>query len=121
MVRHCCLSVEGAIRNAKDLKGCISVDGKTLLTVAEIRSYMRGQFALGREVLPMCNCEGFDFVKGCPGHEKEAEERHDAVMKIAQAICDKEEETACKRFCGVCTDCQPYQDAAKIYEERRQK
>lgn len=70
MVRHCCLSIEGAIRNAKDLKGCISVDGKTLLAVAEIRSYMRGQLALGRKVLPMCGCSNFDYQTGCKGHDK---------------------------------------------------
>ena len=28
---HCCLDIEGGIRNAKDLKGCITVDGRTLM------------------------------------------------------------------------------------------
>lgn len=25
---HCCLDIEGGIRHAKDLKGCITVDGR---------------------------------------------------------------------------------------------
>lgn len=70
MIRHLCFSVEGAIVNAKDLKGCITVNGKTLNTVKEIRDYMRGQLALGRRILPMCNCSNFDYQRGCQGHEK---------------------------------------------------
>ena len=70
MIMHCCMSIEGAIRNAKTLKGAITVDGETLYTVKEIRDFMRGQLALGRRVLPMCKCSNFDYQKGCLGHEK---------------------------------------------------
>lgn len=28
IIYHCCLDIEGGIRNAKDLKGCITVDGR---------------------------------------------------------------------------------------------
>lgn len=70
MIRHFCMNIEGAIANAKDLKGCITVDGKTLATVKEIRDFMRKQLAMGRKVLPMCRCSNFDYQKGCLGHEK---------------------------------------------------
>lgn len=70
MIRHLCMSIEGAILNAKDLKGCITVGEKTLNTVKKIRDYMRGQLALGRRVLPMCGCSNFDYQTGCKGHDK---------------------------------------------------
>ena len=39
---HCCLSIEGSIRNAKDLKGCITLDnGQVLMTVKEIRDWKK--------------------------------------------------------------------------------
>ncbi len=70
MIMHLCLSIEGAIRNAKEWRGCISVNGKTLETVKEVRDYMRGQLTLGRKVLPMCKCSNFDYQTGCKGHDK---------------------------------------------------
>lgn len=66
---HMRLNIEGAIRNAKDLKGCITTDdGKVLNTVAEIREFMRGQLAMGRKVLPIGDCDNFDYQTGCKGH-----------------------------------------------------
>lgn len=70
MIIHCCMSIEGAILNAKTLKGCITVDGYTLQTVKEIRDFMKGELAKGRRVLPMCKCSNFDYQTGCRGHEK---------------------------------------------------
>ena len=69
MIRHLCMNIEGAIANAKDLKGAIAVDGETLNTVKEIRSFLRRQLAMGRRVLPTCRCSNFDYQKGCLGHE----------------------------------------------------
>lgn len=73
MKRHMCLSIEGGIQHAKDLKGCIEVDGKTLNTVKEVRDFLRGQLALGRRVLPMGDCDNFDYQKGCLGHKDKEE------------------------------------------------
>jgi hypothetical protein len=64
------MSIEGAILNAKTLKGCITVDGHTLETVQEIRDFMKGELAKGRKVLPMCRCSNFDYQTGCKGHER---------------------------------------------------
>lgn len=69
MIQHICMNISGAIINAKDLKGCITVDGKTLNTVAEVRKFLRGQLALGRKVLPIGRCSNFDYQTGCKGHE----------------------------------------------------
>ena len=70
MIVHTCMSIEGAIINAKYLKGAITVDGYTLQTVKEIRDLMKGELAKGRKVLPMCRCSNFDYQTGCKGHER---------------------------------------------------
>ena len=44
---HLCLDIEGGIINAKELRGCINVDGKTLNTVKEVRDFLKGQLAMG--------------------------------------------------------------------------
>lgn len=69
MIRHFCLDIEGGIANAKDLKGCIKVDGRTLETVAEVRKFLRSQLAMGRKFLPCGRCSNFDYQTGCKGHE----------------------------------------------------
>lgn len=65
---HCCLDIKGGIKNARFLCGSIEVDGKPLQTVPEVRQFLRDQLALGRKVLPMGDCDNFDYQKGCRGH-----------------------------------------------------
>lgn len=65
---HCCISCEGGIAHAKYLKGNMTVDGKTLKTVKEVRDFFRGQLAMGRKVVPMGDCDNFDYQTGCKGH-----------------------------------------------------
>jgi hypothetical protein len=65
------LDIQGGINNAKMLKGAITVDGKTLNTVKEVKDFLRGQLALGRRVLPMGDCDNFDYQTGCKGHPVE--------------------------------------------------
>ena len=36
-IMHCCLDIEGGIKHAKDLIGCITVDGRTLTSTDEIK------------------------------------------------------------------------------------
>lgn len=73
MMRHLSLNIDGAIRNAKMLKGCITVDGRVLNTVGEIRDFLYEQKRMGREFLPYGDCDNFDYKKGCLGHQKEEE------------------------------------------------
>lgn len=118
MIRHIRMDIEGAIENAKTLRGCITVGDHTLDTVVDVRAWLYQQKKKGYRVLPMGYCKGFDFQNGCPGHESKEEcEVHEAICKIANAICTEEE---CEHWCGVYTDCKAYQDAKKIYEERKQ-
>lgn len=67
-ITHLHLNIEGAIPNAKELRGCITVDGKTLTTVKEVRDFLKQQLALGRKVLPYGDCDNFDYQTGCKGH-----------------------------------------------------
>lgn len=71
ITKHVSLNIEGGIKNAKDLRGCIVVDGRPLMTVKEVREFLRGQLALGRRVLPMGECDNFDYQTGCKGHPVE--------------------------------------------------
>lgn len=70
---HCCLDISGGIKNAKQLRGCITVDGKTLTTTDEVKSFLYSQLDMGRKVLPVCECDNFDYQRGCMGHDVEDE------------------------------------------------
>ena len=65
---HCCLDIRDGMMNARMLKGVITVDGHTLTTVKEIRSFLQKQLDMGRRVLPMGDCDNFDYQTGCKGH-----------------------------------------------------
>lgn len=71
---HMSLNIDGGIQNARLLKGCITVDGRVLNTVKEIRAFLYEQKAMGRKVLPMGDCDNFDYQTGCLGHQVEDEE-----------------------------------------------
>ena len=68
---HMSLNIDGGIQNARLLKGCITVDGRVLNTVKEIRAFLYEQKAMGRKVLPMGDCDNFDYQTGCLGHQVE--------------------------------------------------
>ena len=71
---HCCLDISGGIKNAKMLRGCIRADGKLLHTEKEVKSFLREQKAMGRRVLPLGDCDNFDYQTGCMGHLVEEDE-----------------------------------------------
>ena len=79
--KHIHLNIEGGIIHAKELRGCITVDGKTLNTVKEVREFLRGQQALGRRVLPYGECDNFDYQTGCKGHTVPDENPHELEGK----------------------------------------
>jgi len=72
---HLCTCVRGVLNwSDKELlkmyKGCITTaEGKVLQTVAEIRNAFYDELTKGHEVIPMTECDNFDFKKGCQGHE----------------------------------------------------
>jgi hypothetical protein len=72
---HMCISVDGALRRhttersmEKDFKNVIKFNGRTLVTGREIMEFFKYQRAMGREVLPMGDCNNFDYKTGCKGH-----------------------------------------------------
>ena len=65
---HVCLDIDGGIRHADTLIGCIKVNGYPLVRVDEIRRYLNYQKDLGRKVLPCGDCDNFDYQTGCRGH-----------------------------------------------------
>ena len=78
---HLCVSIRGVLNwNDKELtrlyKGCITNDdGKILVTAHEIRNALYDELAKGHDVLPTSDdCVGFDYKKGCPGHETKEEQ-----------------------------------------------
>lgn len=73
---HICLDIEGGIKQAKELAGSIKVDGRTLETAKEVKAFLRYQLALGRRVLPIGDCDNFDYQTGCRGHEVNKGETH---------------------------------------------
>ena len=71
---HCCLDLSGGMKNARMLKGCITVDGHTLQTVQEVKNFLQSQLDMGRRVLPMGDCDNFDYQTGCRGHYLEVDD-----------------------------------------------
>lgn len=66
---HVCLDIRGALRNRDGWKAVSSSDGKKV-TKVEAREWLMDRLAEGKRVLPMGECEGFNYQTGCPGHEE---------------------------------------------------
>jgi hypothetical protein len=68
---HMCLCISGALKNMSDrqLRGLFTRDDGTAPTAREARDYLRLEQAKGREVLPIGDCDNFDYKTGCRGHE----------------------------------------------------
>lgn len=67
---HTCLDIEGALKWSKrQLKGMLknSITGR-VLTADEVRQYLIDRLKEGKSVIPMCECDNFDYKKGCQGH-----------------------------------------------------
>lgn len=73
---HMCVDIQGVLRRPdKDLEKLFTEDDGTHRSGAYVRDWLRLQLAHGKKVLPMSKeCVGFDYVKGCPGHEVEKNE-----------------------------------------------
>lgn len=75
---HMCISVRGVLsRNDRDLvkewgHGAITYKGKKLYSAIEIREAFFDELAKGHEVIPLGECDNFDFKEGCRGHEQES-------------------------------------------------
>ncbi len=66
---HLSQSIEGALRNWAPADWDIVAEENNL-SVKECKNQFWDLFREGKRLLPMGEpCEGFDYVKGCPGHE----------------------------------------------------
>jgi hypothetical protein len=67
-----CLSVRGALnwdkRTFRNATKWIAKRDGTRYTPEQLRDALMDELAKGHEVIPMSECEGFDFKTGCPGH-----------------------------------------------------
>jgi hypothetical protein len=71
MIYHMYLNVRGALLWPKSkLKGML-VDKTTgrYLTPDEARNALMDELSKGHEVIPIGECDNFDFKRGCLGHE----------------------------------------------------
>lgn len=65
---HISLSILGALKEPENWVNCITVNGRLLVTTEEVKSFLLLCHDKGYRLLPMSDCEGFDYVTGCPGH-----------------------------------------------------
>jgi hypothetical protein len=66
---HMCLSIAGALRQPdSSLKWFTDENGRAM-TAKQVRAYLKLADFEGKRVLPMGDCDNFDYVKGCLGHE----------------------------------------------------
>jgi len=73
---HICLSVRGALKWPKPefrraLKWVTKTGGEPYRDIDELREALMDELAQGHEVIPMGECDNFDFKTGCLGHPTE--------------------------------------------------
>jgi len=70
---HICQSVRGAIKfwNKRTYDNFLSDNNGNFLSYEEAIDFLLEELSKGHEVIPLgLPCEGFDYKKGCPGHEE---------------------------------------------------
>ncbi len=67
---HLCISIRGALKNwnTSDFMHLFKRDDGTTLTAQEAREYLLDELESGKKVLPVGDCDNFDFQNGCKGH-----------------------------------------------------
>ena len=64
-----CICIDGLLKKPnKALNGLFTTDDGFEINAAGARKYLCEQKALGRAVLPMGECDNFDYQTGCRGH-----------------------------------------------------
>lgn len=66
---HMCVNINGLLKRDDELLGKLFTDNGVNRPGSEVREWLKLQLTEGKRVLPMGDCEGFDFQTGCPGHE----------------------------------------------------
>jgi len=66
---HMCMSVRGALRKPdKQIKGILLHEDGRSMTASEVRETLYNELSKGHEVIPIGDCDNFDYKKGCQGH-----------------------------------------------------
>lgn len=70
--QHFDLDIRGTLRNLKgrkrNAKSYANHDDGRPMTNAEFEEYLLDQLSKGRQVLPVGDCDNFDYQTGCRGH-----------------------------------------------------
>ena len=68
---HCCIDISGALKNLKSFRGAVTDNDGRPMTLLEFKAYLLNEQAKGHSVIPICDCDNFDYQHGCQGHEEE--------------------------------------------------
>lgn len=72
---HFCCDIQGMLKNHRR-KGSLNgvfTDKTGALSDKEAREYLNDCLAKGWRVIPVGDCDNFDYQTGCMGHKKESE------------------------------------------------
>ena len=76
MLRHISVSIEGlaAMSDArmKGMLNSVKDENGNQPTIEEFRKYLNHEWSIGHRFLPVPECDNFDHVKGCLGHDTDA-------------------------------------------------
>ncbi|HWQ32277.1 MAG TPA: hypothetical protein VNQ79_05285 [Blastocatellia bacterium] len=72
---HVCLSVRGALslnrrEFARQFRNVVKDENGRTLSPDEFRNRLMDELSKGREVLPIGECDNFDWKQGCRGHKE---------------------------------------------------
>lgn len=87
---HMCISVRGMLnwdrREAKrNLKWITRDDGTRFSSIEEFKNSLIDEISKGREVLPLSECDNFDYKTGCRGHVSAENPTEQLQMEIEEA------------------------------------
>ena len=75
MIRHMSVSIEGLLAMSdakmKRILNSVKDDEGNQPTLEEFKKYLTHEWAIGHRLLPVPECDNFDPVKGCLGHDKQ--------------------------------------------------
>lgn len=71
---HMCMSVRGALNwnkaTLKRMAKSFTDDNGKPMTPDQVRNALMDELAKGHEVIPLGECDNFDYKKGCMGHDQ---------------------------------------------------
>lgn len=71
-IMHMCANIRGMLRNHSrkgSLKNVFTDDNGHKLSDEEAREYLYDCLSKGWKVIPMADCDNFDYQTGCKGHD----------------------------------------------------